>query len=69
MRDRAHAKEIGNELIIDIEHYRRHPSCRTLWCVIFDPDHLITNAEGLKSDLEGTRSMPDGEVQVRLFPL
>lgn len=69
VRDRAHAKEIGNELIIDIEHYRRHPNCRTLWCVIYDPDHLVTNAEGLKSDLEGTRSMPDGEVRVRLFPL
>jgi hypothetical protein len=69
VRDRAHAKEIGSELIIDIEHYRRHPKCRTLWCVIYDPEHLITNAEGLKADLEGTRSTPDGEVRVRLFPL
>ncbi len=69
VRDRSHAKEIGNELIVDIEHYRKHPQCRVLWCVIYDPDHLIPNAEGLKSDLEGERSMPGGEIRVRVFPL
>lgn len=55
VRDRAHAKRIGDELIIDIEHYRRHPKCDSLWCVVYDPDHLITNADGLKNDLQGSR--------------
>lgn len=66
VRDRTHAKNIGNELIIDIEHYRRHPNCNSLWCVVYDPDSLLTNAEGLRKDLEGKRTMPDGEVDVRL---
>jgi hypothetical protein len=69
VRDRSHAKRVGDELIIDIEHYRRHPGCSALWCVIYDPDHLITNAEGLKNDLQGTRTTPDGKVDVRVFVL
>lgn len=69
VRDRAHARRVGDELIIDIEHYRRHPKCRALWCVIYDPDHLVTNAEGLRSDLQGTRATPDGEVDVKIFVL
>ncbi len=69
VRDRAHAKRIGDELIIDIEHYRRHPECKSLWCVVYDPDHLIANAEGLKTDLQGPRSSKDGQVAVRVFVL
>lgn len=69
VRDRAHAKRIGDELIIDIEHYRRHPECKRLWCVVYDPDHLITNAPGLKADLEGPRTSKDGEVVVTVFVL
>jgi len=69
VRDRAHARSVGDELIVDVEHYRRHPKCMSLWCVVYDPDHLITNAEGLKNDLEGDRSTPDGRVNVRVLTL
>jgi hypothetical protein len=34
VRDHAHARQIGKELIVDIEHYKAHPGCRHLWCVI-----------------------------------
>jgi REase_DpnII-MboI len=69
VRDRQHAKKIGDELIIDIEHYRRHPTCDELLCVIFDPDHLLGNAEGLRTDLEGDRKTKDGSIKVKLFVL
>lgn len=69
VRDRSHAKRIGDELIIDIEHYRKHPSCKTLWCVIYDPDHQITNAQGLRSDLDGQRKSKDGTVMVKTYVL
>ena len=69
VRDKGHAKKVGDELIIDINHYQRHPDCRYLWCVVFDQDHLLPNAEGLKNDLEGERSTEEGTVQVRLFVL
>jgi hypothetical protein len=67
IRDKSHASKIGNELIIDIEHYRRHDNCNHLWCVIYDPLLLIQNPMGLVSDLEGNRSLKDGTVQVRVF--
>ncbi len=67
IRDIAHASKIGNELIIDIEHYRRHPNCDRLWCVLYDPSHLLRNPAGLVNDLEGIRSTPDGTVDVRVF--
>ncbi len=69
VRDRSHAKRIGDELIIDIEHYRRHPNCATLWCVVYDPDQLITNMQGMKDDLDGIRKSKDGEVTVKTFIL
>lgn len=58
VRDRQHARKIGDELIID--------DCDDLWCVIFDTKHLLTNADGLK-DLEGERVTQDGEIRVKVF--
>lgn len=69
VRDRNHAGKIGDELIVDIDHYRRHPDCDELWCVVFDQDHLLPNAEGLKVDLEGARTTKDGTVNVRVLVL
>ncbi len=69
VRDRNHGKRIGDELIIDIEHYRRHPDCKFLWCVIYDTEKLLLNAEGLKNDLEGRRDTPDGNVTVNIVVL
>jgi REase_DpnII-MboI len=69
VRDRAHARKVGDELIIDIDHYRKHPACSALWCVIYDPDHLITNADGLMNDLQGLRTSKDGTVSVRVLVL
>lgn len=56
VRDRAHGSKIGDELIIDVNHYQRPPDCATLWCVVYDPGNLLPNADGLKRDLEGPRS-------------
>lgn len=69
VRDRFHAKNIGNELIIDCEHYRRHSQCDNLWCVVFDAQNLLPNPKGLSNDLEGTRSTKDGSLTVRLLVL
>ena len=69
VRDRQQSRKIGDELIIDIEHYRRHPDCNELWCVVFDTDHLLVNADGLRDDLEGERQTKDGRVKARLLVL
>jgi hypothetical protein len=67
LRDRNHAKKIGDELIIDMAHCRSHPDCDHLWCVVFDPDALLPNAEGLKNDLEGESSTKEGTVSVTVL--
>jgi hypothetical protein len=69
VRDRSHASKIGNELIIDIDHYGRHPDCETVWCVVYDPEHLLLNGEGLVRDLEGPRLAKDRTLSVHLLVL
>ena len=67
VRDRSHGKEIGEELQIDIGHYRKHPGCRELWCVIYDPESLLTNSQGLVSDLKGEHSQSGDTVLVKVL--
>jgi len=67
VRDKSHSSKIGYELIIDIEHYRKHPNAEHLWAIIYDPELYISNPNGLASDLEGTRTTPEGSVNVKLF--
>jgi len=67
VRDKHHASKVGDELIIDIEHYRRHQKSDHLWCVIYDPELYISNPGGMISDLEGTRSTPEGSVNVKVI--
>jgi len=45
---------LGNDLIIDRDHYRKHPDCKTLFCFIYDPDNFLKNPEGIKNDLNET---------------
>jgi hypothetical protein len=54
-RVRLGAREVGNELIIDIERYRSHPDCAALLAIVYDPDQRIVNARTLEADLSGTR--------------
>ncbi len=57
------AKRLGEELIIDIAHYRSHPGCRTLICFVYDPEVRISNPGGLEADL----SQDDGDLTVRVI--
>jgi len=46
-------KEIGNQLIIDIAHYQKHPDCNVLFCFVYDPEERISNPVGFENDLTG----------------
>ncbi|WP_246327533.1 hypothetical protein [Candidatus Competibacter phosphatis] len=35
------AKELGEQLILDIAHYKSHPNCRELYCLVYDPEARI----------------------------
>lgn len=45
-------KEIGDQLLVDVERYKEHQDCSTLVCFVYDPDGRITNPNGLISDLQ-----------------
>jgi hypothetical protein len=44
--------QIGEQLIVDIARYSSHPDCQTLVCFIYDPQRLIANPVGLRTDLQ-----------------
>jgi hypothetical protein len=56
-------RQLGDELLIDIAKYSKHPKCRTLYCVVYDPDGLIANPRGVENDLTGVH----GNLIVRVF--
>jgi DpnII restriction endonuclease len=45
------ARVLGDELLVDIAKYQKHPQCRKLLCFVYDPDGLISNPRGIESDL------------------
>jgi len=51
MRPSLSIRELGEQLIIDIEKYRVHPDCGALVAIVYDPEFAITNPKELESDL------------------
>lgn len=45
------AKEVGEQLMIDIERYTVHPDCETLLCFVYDPEARVANPVGIENDL------------------
>jgi REase_DpnII-MboI len=45
-------RQLGEQLIVDIAKYKNHPACQTLFCVVYDPEGLITNPRGVENDLQ-----------------
>jgi len=46
------AKDIGDELLIDIAHYKEISYCELLICLIYDPGYHIENPLGFAGDIE-----------------
>ena len=57
------AKEIGEQLIIDINKYKAHPDCTKLLCFVYDPEGWIANPRGIENDLNSE----DGELPVKVL--
>ncbi len=51
IRPSLSTKELGEQLIVDIAKYKSHPACRTLFCLVYDPDGRIANPRGVENDL------------------
>jgi hypothetical protein len=55
-RDKRHAKEIGDELIVDLRRYKSRADVGSLICLVYDPSGFIGNpagVEGLSSNENG----------------
>jgi len=44
-------KKIAEELILDKEYYSKKAGVRFLYCLVYDPNEIITNPHGFESDL------------------
>ncbi len=58
-------KEVGNQLIEDIERYQAHPDCEKLVCFVYDPEGRIGNPNGVMNDLN---SRHEGFAKVVIQP-
>lgn len=44
-------KELGDQLIVDVDRYKVHPDCKKLICFVYDPEGRIGNPNGIMDDL------------------
>lgn len=65
-RPKLGAREIGDQLLIDIGRYQVHPDCKTLLCFVYDPEGRVANPRGLENDL--SRRVNDMEEKVFIRP-
>ncbi|MFF4339910.1 hypothetical protein ACFY00_08230 [Kitasatospora sp. NPDC001540] len=57
-------KSLGDELLEDWGRYPKHPDCRGILALIYDPTRKLRNPEGLVSDLSQDQNMPATRVIV-----
>lgn len=62
-RESMSAKDVGDQLLIDIMRYTAHPGMRILCCFVYDPDGLLPNPKGIERDLS---KLTDG-IEVKCF--
>ncbi|MEP7376818.1 MAG: hypothetical protein ABI675_25695 [Chitinophagaceae bacterium] len=63
-RERLTDKELGQQLILDIAHYKNHPNCQVLKCFVYDPENKVKNPRGVESDIARAS---DESLTVELF--
>jgi hypothetical protein len=56
-------KQIGEQLLIDIQRYQAHPDCKRLVCFVYDSNGFIKNPAGLETDL----SKAHGKLEVKVI--
>ena len=44
------SKDLADQLIIGAERCSKHPSCKMLFCFVYDSEGRIANPEGLEKD-------------------
>ena len=58
------AREVADQLTIDVQRYSTHPDCATLFCFVYDPEGRIGNPRGLEAELTSISDQYTVEVLV-----
>ncbi|MGE5357047.1 MAG: hypothetical protein ACM3PT_12500 [Deltaproteobacteria bacterium] len=66
-RKNLQAKQLGEQLIIDIAKYKTHPDCKLLFCFVYDPEGYINNPAGIENDLYEDKK-DQMKVKVKIVP-
>ena len=61
-------KKLGEQLILDVNHYAQSADCNFLFCFVYDPQNHILNRESLRRDLEEGSHLKKPRVLVRFSP-
>jgi len=54
-------KELGEQLIIDVAKYKKHPQGKRLICFVYDPEGRVSNPRGIENDMSDC----DTDIDVR----
>ena len=65
-RQSLSTKDLGEQLIVDIAKYKKHPQCMRLISFIYDPEGRVANPRGIEADLSNCDS--DIDVQTIIVP-
>ncbi|MFB7653921.1 MULTISPECIES: hypothetical protein [unclassified Streptomyces] len=57
-RDSLTDRRVGEELAIDWNRYAKHPDCRGILALVYDPGRHLMNPAGLESDLTQSQGNP-----------
>lgn len=55
-RQKMTAKDLGDQLIVDIANYEKHPNIRIIVNLVFDYEGYIKNPKGIEKDLSYTKN-------------
>jgi hypothetical protein len=59
-------KRVGEELLVDWGRYERHPDCRGIFGLVYDPGCYLGNPAGLEDDLSNSKAdIPKHVIVVR----
>lgn len=64
VRNERHAKNLSDELKVDIESYHQHPDCTRMKAIVWDDERLLTDRSNFEEDLTGPRVIDGTEFQV-----
>ena len=67
VRNNRHAKEVGDELKVDIESYFKHTDCTRMAALVWDEDRYIEDKSNFEKDLTGPRQIEGTEFNIETY--